>query len=59
MRRKLDTHISSVHEGKKTFTCEICGKSFLTDKKNLDDHIGAIHEGKKSFKCDICDYQSF
>ena len=52
MKSRLDTNISSGHEGKKTFGCKICGKSF-TEKTNLAAHISAIHEGKKQFKCGI------
>ena len=40
----LKLHISWVHEEKKLFKCEICGKSFQ-HKKSLTGHI--THEGKK------------
>ena len=55
-KSRLDTHISSGHEGGKIFGCEIFGKSF-TSQNALVKHTGAIHEGKKPFKCDICDYR--
>ena len=51
----MEIQIPSCVERKKTFGCEICGKS-LTNKTKLAQHISAIHEGKKPFKCDICDY---
>ena len=57
MKIRLETYISSDDEGKKTFRCEICDKSFCTNQK-LNKHIGGIHEGKKPFKCEICDYRS-
>ena len=55
-KSRLDTNmLSSGFERKKTFRCEICGKS-VTTNKILAKHIGEIHEGKKPFKCEICDY---
>ena len=53
---KSDTHVSSVHEGKKTLRCEMCGKTCF-NMARLTEHIAAIHEGKKPFRCDICDYR--
>ena len=47
-------HISSVHEEKPQFRCEICGKC-LTQKSSLSQHISTNHEGKKLFKCNICE----
>jgi len=52
----LAKHIDTIHEGKKQFPCEICGKSFFL-KTQLAQHIGEIHEGKKPYACDICDYR--
>ena len=52
---RMDTQISSDHEGKKTFRCAICEKSFANVTK-LNEHISAIHKEKKPYKCDICDY---
>ena len=57
MKSKSETQISSDHERKKVFRCEICGKTYTT-KTILTQHIGVIHEGNKPFKCDICDYRS-
>ena len=48
MNIRLDTHISSNHEGKKTFRREVCGKVFTNNTK-LTEHIGAIHKEKKLF----------
>ena len=45
----LNTHISSVHEGKKSFKCVICGSCF-TKKQGLIKHIASMHEGKKSIQ---------
>ena len=47
-------HIASFHEGKKTFTSEICDSKFVQNP-NLIGHTAAVHDGKKSFKCDSCD----
>ena len=57
MTSKSETQISSDHERKKVFRCEICGKT-VTTKTILMQHIGVIHEGNKPFKCDIFDYRS-
>ena len=54
MKNKLETQISSDHEIKKVFRCEICGKIF-TNKKGLMQHMDGVHNGNKPFKCDICD----
>ena len=42
---RLDLQISSDHQGKKKFRCEICDKSF-THVTLLGKHIIAVHEGK-------------
>ena len=55
MKSKFDGNISSEHEGKTTFGCEICGKCFPNETQ-LAKHIDAIHKGKKPFKCDSCEY---
>ena len=38
MKTKLDTTISLGHEGKNTFSCEICGKNFH-NKSKLAEHM--------------------
>ena len=42
---RLDLQISSDHQRKKTFRCEICDKSF-THVTLLGKHIIAVHKGK-------------
>ena len=36
-------HLRRVHEGKKDYKCEYCGKEY-TDKKHLVVHIKRIHD---------------
>ena len=38
-------HIESIHEGKKPFKCNECGKAFSC-KGNLNGHIEKVHEEK-------------
>ena len=56
----LKRQIGSVHEGRKSFKCDICNYS-CSDKTNLKRHSESVHvythEGKKQFKCDICDFR--
>ena len=47
-------HISSTHEGKKLFGCNICNATFTTNQC-LNGHINTVHEGKKPFNCNVCD----
>ena len=55
----LSTHISAVHEGKKPFGCDSCGKYFA-EKCKLKRHIAAVHEedkprkDKENHHCRIC-----
>ena len=43
----LKKHIHTVHEGKKDYKCESCGKSF--SKRNyLDKHICTNHDRHKN-----------
>ena len=51
-KRNLNTHVSTVHEGKKQFKCGICSANF-GEKRNLKRHVVSVHEGKIQFKCDI------
>ncbi len=46
MEGSKTTYISTVHEEKKEFKCDICDASF-TQKRNLNVHIASVHEGKK------------
>ena len=48
---------ASIHEGKKVFKCNICGKTYCK-KQTVNEHIASVHEGIKPFKCEICDYSS-
>ena len=50
---KSQNTVSTVHEGKKKFLCDISNAGFQR-KRGLAEHIASIHEGKKLFKCDIC-----
>ena len=43
-------HISSVHEGKKHFTCSICDYKH-SKQGSLAKHIASVHESKEPFKC--------
>ena len=45
-------HIKITHEGKFTFNCPKCQKSFKGNK--LKRHIEAVHEKKRPHGCDIC-----
>ena len=49
----LKEYSTSVHEGKKSFKCDICSATF-TQKWYLMANSVSSHEGKKPFKCDIC-----
>ena len=43
-------HIAGKHEGKKPYTCNLCGVSFAW-KNNLTTHIDGVHRGiKKQYK---------
>ena len=53
----LNVHIATVHEGKKSFGCDVC-HYLTTQHGHLNVHIDTVHEGKKSFGCDVCDKNS-
>ena len=54
----LKVHIEMVHEGKKPFSCEICGIS-LTTKGALKIHTQMVHEKLKPNKCYLCESSFF
>ena len=47
-RRNLNRHIESVHEGKKSFKCNVCDTAF-SEKSNLNGHIESVHDRKSFF----------
>ena len=42
-----------VHEGRKDYKCENCGKEFA-HLGSLNQHIKLVHEGRKDKVCNIC-----
>ena len=42
----MDTHELCVHNGERSFKCDICNGGF-TSKKDLNRHISSVHEGKR------------
>ena len=44
----MKIHVSSVHERKKTFKCDICDYSF-SQKSHLKIHVASVHEGKSCY----------
>ena len=49
----VNEYISSVHEGKRSFHCSICKKSFL-EKSSMKKNISSVHEGPK-INCSLCE----
>ena len=51
-----DGHISSIHETKKLFSCDICHVNFghRSILKNHTSTVHGVHEGKKAFSCKLC-----
>ena len=48
----LNTHIKILHEGKRNYKCDSCGKLCATSG-NLKSHIKIIHEKQRNH-CDSC-----
>ena len=46
-------HIQEVHEGRKDYKCDECGKSF-TQLGNMKKHIYIVHRGHKDYNCNSC-----
>ena len=47
--------VTSVHEEKKAFKCDICDYS-CSQKSNMNKHVKSVHAGKKPLKCDMCEF---
>ena len=43
----MNGHITTIHEGRKPFKCDICNAEF-TSRQDMKGHITTIHEGKKT-----------
>ena len=52
-KENLAKHVSTIHEKKKPFKCELCNKDF-TQLAHMKGHVSSVHEGKKPFECNIC-----
>ena len=48
----MNVHVTTVHDGKKQFKCDICNAKFRL-KCMLNQHVATVHEEKKQFKCEI------
>ena len=49
----MKKHIHTIHEGKKDYKCESCGKLF-SEAGTLKKHMHTVHDGHKDHKCDSC-----
>ena len=52
IKKNFKSHIESVHERKKPYECDICGK-VLDEEQNFKSHIESVHERKQPYECDI------
>ena len=50
----LKTHVKTVHEKQKNYTCDRCDKSF-TQNHSLQTHVKTVHEKQRNYNCDYCD----
>ena len=46
-KKKLERHVSRIHEESKAFHCDICNYR-CSQKGNLKTHIASVHEGNLS-----------
>ena len=51
-KQRLETHISSIHEGKKPYECPICNEKYA-HRGGMVKHIAAEHK-KITYDCKIC-----
>ena len=49
----LQRHLRIVHEGKRDYKCEHCGKEYA-DKKGLSTHIKSSHDNVRDEQCNQC-----
>ena len=52
-RWKLKRHMKTVHENRKDYQCEQCGKSYA-QKDTLKKHENGVHFKMKPYECEIC-----
>ncbi len=45
VKREMNNHIASNHNGEKTFKCKLCDKCYVA-KNGLGAHMVSFHEGK-------------
>ena len=45
----MKDHVSSVHEGKKTFKCEVYNDS-CSGKSSLNQHVALVYGGRKPYE---------
>ena len=54
----LKIHIRTIHEGRKDYECDSCGKFFPTITR-CNNHIKLVHEERKDHKCKLCEKSFF
>ena len=53
LKRRMNKHIGSIHDAKKSFVCGFCQK-YCSQKSTLSLDITSVHDGKKPFECEFC-----
>ena len=48
----MKKHIKTIHEGRKDYKCEYCGKLF-GQNGSMWTHVRMVHKGRKE-ECNIC-----